>query len=52
MMIKELDVDWAYVDYENQHYEYMKDYQARLKEIPIEDIEKFLRKKNLDNIEI
>ena len=54
MMIEELDVqDWdAYVEYQKGWNEYMKDYQERLEEIPIEEIEKFLRKKNLENIEI
>jgi len=53
-MTEELDViDWeSYMYYMNGWNEYMKDYQKRLKEIPIEEIEKFLRKKNLKNIEI
>jgi hypothetical protein len=52
-MIEELDVvDWdAYVEYQKGWEEYLSDYQARLGEIPIEEIEKFLKKK-LNNIEI
>ena len=47
------DKDWeAFKDYMNGWDEYMKDYQARLEDIPIEEIETFLRKKNLENIEI
>lgn len=47
MIIEELDVqDWeAYMDYQNDWNEYMKDYQKRLSEIPIEEIEKFLKKR-------
>lgn len=46
-MIEELDViDWnAFVEYEKYHNEYMIDYQSRLEDIPIEEIEKYFRKK-------
>jgi len=47
------DKEWEdFVEYQKGWYEYMKDYQRRLEDIPIEEIEKFLRKKNLKNIEI
>lgn len=53
-MYEELDIqDWeAYIEYQNGWDEYMKDYQKRLEDIPIEEIEKFLRKRNKNNIEI
>ena len=49
MRHKELDlVDWnLYVDYMDGWDEYTKDYQARLEDIPIEEIEKFIRKKKV-----
>ena len=53
-MMDEIDViDWeAYVQYMEEWDEYMKDYQRRLEDIPIEEIEIYLKKQKLKNIEI